>query len=174
MAISDNDPRQAEIRGLLRIIGPVVTLVGLVFAAIGIGNFFFSMGSFGIPRYFWCAFVGLPLVGLGAAMTKFAYIGSISRYMAGEVAPVGKDVVNYLADGTQAAVRTVASSLREGYASPVAQQRCVRCEASNESDSQYCKACGAPLLLKCSACGEAVAPDARFCDHCGISLASAS
>ena len=62
----------------------------------------------GPPRFFWCAFVGLPLMGLGGTICKFAFMGAVSRYIANEVAPVGKDVVNYMAEGTKGAVRDVA------------------------------------------------------------------
>ena len=96
--------------------------------------------------------------------------------MANEVAPVGKDVVNYMADGTRSAVRTVAAAVGEGISSPHIQReaqvvRCVQCNEGNEASANYCKACGASLTAACSECGERNDPDARFCDNCGQKLA---
>src|SRR5687767_8391831 len=108
------DPRHTDMRNTLRAIGPLVVIVGVIFTVIGLGSFFSSFGTFEPPRYFWCAFVGLPLIGLGSAICKFAYLGAVTRYMANEVAPVGKDVVNYVAEGARGAVRDVAAAVGEG------------------------------------------------------------
>jgi hypothetical protein len=146
----------------------------LIFSIIGIGSFFSAFGTFGPPRYFWCAFVGFPLVGLGAAICRFAFMGAVSRYMADEVAPVGKDVVNYMAEGTKGAVRDVAAAVGEGLRAGAASKevrivRCHKCNADNEAPANFCKACGAPFTKSksCPGCGELNDPDARFCDNCG-------
>ena len=66
-------PQHREARSVLRVIGPVIALAGLVLTIIGIGSFFSSFGSFGgSPRYFWCAFLGLPLLAVGSGITKLA------------------------------------------------------------------------------------------------------
>jgi hypothetical protein len=176
-----------------------VAFAGLIFTIVGFGSFFSSFGSFGPPRYFWCAFVGLPLLGVGLGICKFAYLGAVSRYVAGEVAPVGKDVVNYLAQGTKGAVRDLAAAVSEGLASGVPSGdvphagvpsgnighagvpsgnigglvRCQKCDVDNEGSANFCKACGAPLakLRACESCGERNDPDARFCDNCGKPMA---
>jgi len=172
------DPRHTETRSALRVIGPCVLAAGLVFTLIGFGSFFASFGSFQPPQYFWCAFVGLPLMAVGGAITRFAYLGAVTRYMADEIAPVGKDVINYMADGTKGAVRDLASAVGEGLGlkpsaaeSPAA--RCPQCDADNETSANFCKECGAPLAKSriCRACGHANAPDAQFCDHCGKAVA---
>ncbi|MGD0383318.1 MAG: hypothetical protein ABSA77_07360, partial [Thermoguttaceae bacterium] len=64
----DIDPQHSDIRDLLRVIGPLVAGVGLIFTIIGIGSFFSSFGSFEPPRYFWCAFIGLPLLAVGGSI----------------------------------------------------------------------------------------------------------
>ncbi len=166
-------------RATLRVIGPVVLGAGLLFAVVGIGSFFSSFGSFGgPPRYFWCAFVGLPLIGLGIAICKFAFMGAVTRYMANEVAPVGKDVVNYMADGTQDAVRDIASAIGEGLSSSQSDRevqvvRCHKCNKNNEASAKFCKSCGVSLSksVACPKCGELNDPDARFCDNCGQGVA---
>ncbi len=95
------DPQHSDIRDLLRVVGPLVVGVGLIFTIIGVTSFFSAFSGGGFPSQFWCAFVGLPLMALGTAICKFAYIGAVTRYIAAEVAPVGKDAVNYMADGTK-------------------------------------------------------------------------
>ena len=171
------DPRHQEKRAILRTIGPILVAIGLVFAVIGIGSFFSSFGTFGPPRYFWCVFVGMPLIAVGVSISKFAYMGAVSRYMANEVTPVGKDVVNYMADGTKDAVRDVATAIGEGLSSShhggeVQVVRCHKCNESNEVTANFCKACGTALSksVACSNCGELNDPDARYCDNCGQSI----
>ena len=102
-----------ERRARLRGIGLGLAGVGLVFTIVGLGSFFSSFGSFEPPRYFWCAFVGLPLLGIGARLTKIAFLGAIGRYIAGEGAPVAKDTLNYMAEGTREGVSTFARSWRQ-------------------------------------------------------------
>ena len=105
-------------------------------------------------------------------------MGAVSRYVANEVVPVGKDVVNYMADGTKDAVRDVAAAIGEGISSSqndreVQVVRCYKCQKNNEASANYCKSCGAPLSksVTCSKCGELNDPDARFCDNCGQEVA---
>jgi hypothetical protein len=170
--------RHREIRGVLRFIGPLVLLVGLGFTIVGFGSFFLSFGSFEPPRYFWCAFVGLPLLAIGGGITKFAYMGAVGRYVAGEAAPVAKDTFNYLADGTSPGVKSLARAVGEGLAGaggrsePQAVLRCHKCNAENDADARFCDNCGAPLAKTkpCSACDELNDPDARFCDNCGAAF----
>lgn len=159
-------------RATLRVLGPLVAIVGLVFAVIGFGSFFSAFGSSGPPKYFWCAFVGLPLLGVGVAMTKFAYLGAVTRYMANEVAPVGKDTFNYMAHGTRDGVREIASAVGEGLGLRGESHevvRCHKCNKENDADARFCDSCGEALQKshECADCGELNDPDARFCDHCG-------
>lgn len=103
-----------SVRRFLRVLGPVLAMIGLGFTVIGIASFFSAFGSFGLPRLFWCAFIGMPVLFVGAAMCMFGFMGAIARYQAGEIAPVAKDTVNYMADGTKEGVRTVARTITEG------------------------------------------------------------
>lgn len=167
------DPKHSETRAWLRFFGPLLLGLGALFAIIGIGNFFWAFNSFEPPRYFWCAFIGLPLMGIGAAVCKFAYFGAVTRYMANEVAPVGKDVVNYMADGTKGAFRDLAGAIGEGFRhgsdQTVRVVRCHKCNADNELPANFCKGCGAALTKTkpCGACQELNDADSRFCDNCG-------
>jgi hypothetical protein len=94
------DPRHSSRRAVLRVLGPALTLLGLVLIIIAMVSFFFSFGTFGAPRYFWCFFAGIPLLFVGLVMSQYGYFGLIFRYIAGEAASVQKDAFNYLADGT--------------------------------------------------------------------------
>lgn len=171
------DCQHQQTRSTLRLLGPCIAGVGLVFLIIGIGSFFSSFGSFGPPRYFWCAFVGMPLLFVGGVLSKFAFLGSMTRYMANEVAPVGKDTFNYMATGTKGAVRDLASAVGEGLRSGVPAQasevvRCHKCNEANDGDAKFCKNCGEALLKSkvCPNCEELNDPDARFCDNCGKAI----
>ena len=182
------DSSHGETRGVLRVLGPAVAVVGLILTIVGFASFFSAFGSGGPPSQFWCAFVGLPLLGVGLGICKFAFLGAVSRYVAGEVAPVGKDVVNYMAQGTKGAVRDLAAAVGEGLrgGSPpgevrhagvlsgeVRMVRCHKCNVDNEAPANFCKACGASLekTRPCEGCGELNDPDARFCDNCGKPIA---
>ena len=107
-------PRHSGIRGVLRIGGPLIAAIGLLFMIVGFGSFFASFGSFEPPRYFWCAFVGMPLLFVGIAMCMYGYLGAFYRYVAGESAPVAKDVVNYMGENVQPGVKAVTKAATEG------------------------------------------------------------
>jgi hypothetical protein len=174
------DRDHAGMRNALRVVGPVVLLVGIGFTLTGVLSFFSAFGnsSRGLepPENFWCAFVGMPLVAIGSLICKFAFLGAVARYAANEVAPVGTDVVNYMADGTKDAIRDVAAAVGEGLRSegsstPELVVRCKECDTDNDESAAFCDNCGKPLSRpKQCACGKLNDQDARFCDSCGASL----
>ena len=108
------NPNHNKQRNILRTIGPVMAVVGMIFLAIGMISFFTAFGSHGPPKYFWCAFVGMPLTFIGLATCKFAFMGKIARYTAKELAPVGKDTFNYMAKGTQEGVEDISEAIFKG------------------------------------------------------------
>ena len=137
------DPQHGDVRSLLRVIGPAMAIVGLLFMIVGMASFFASFGSFEPPRNFWCVFVGMPLMAVGVMISKFAYIGAFTRYIASEVAPVGKDMTNYMVKGTRGSIRDVAAAIGEGFAaaqSPGA-LRCQKCGSENELSANFCESC---------------------------------
>lgn len=173
------DPGHSQIRGVLRILGPTVAIAGLMLTAIGLISFFSSFGSFETPKYFWCAFIGLPLLGVGVAVTGYGFMGSVARYQAGEVAPVMKDTFNYMADGTKDGIQTVASAIGRGLSSEAGNVtatstriRCPKCNQDNDEEARFCDECGYSLqkTKACPACEEMNDPDAKFCDNCGQGL----
>lgn len=168
-----HDPNHTQLRDTLRVVGPLVVGVGLIFTAIGIGSFFSSFGSFEPPKYFWCAFVGMPLIAVGGAMCQFGYLGTIARYTAGEVAPVGKDVVNYMVAGTKDAMRDAAGAIGEGLRGETVTIVCGSCRVENDPGSNFCKGCGAAIgASTCPGCGKSNDADAKFCTECGKAMAA--
>ena len=163
------NPNHRQTRSTLRMMGPVICGIGLILTIIGIGNFFASFGSFEPPRYFWCAFIGLPLMAVGGKLSLFGYMGAITRYQAGEMAPVGKDTFNYLADGTKGGVKTMASAVGAGLSEGMSGQSadCPSCGTSNDKDAKFCDECGTAMAKSCPSCGEANDGDAKFCNGCG-------
>lgn len=168
------NPQHSYIRRALRLIGPLTAGAGLLLIVIGMMSFFSAFGGSGPPRYFWCVFAGMPLFAVGVAMTKFAFLGAITRYYVGEVAPVGKDTFNYLASGTKPGVRTAAQSFAEGLvAGGLGGSRttvpCQDCGHGNDEAARFCGQCGTELaqIKSCPSCSRQNDPAARFCDNCG-------
>jgi len=103
-------------RNFFRVAGPVVLGIGGLFMLVGLVSFFSAFGSHGgTPKYFWCLFVGMPLLFFGTVFCKVGYLGAALRYMASESAPVAADTANYTAEATKPGMKTVASALREGW-----------------------------------------------------------
>lgn len=106
--------KQPAIRKKLRFFGLLILTAGIILTLIGMISFFSVFGSFEPPRFFWCAFLGMPLIFVGTVMTFLGYIGAFARYFAGESAPVTKDVVNYMGENTQSGVKSVAKAITQG------------------------------------------------------------
>jgi hypothetical protein len=145
------DPGHSSSRQFLRILGPTMAALGLLLTIIGFGSLLSSFRSTEPPRYFWCGFVGMPLLFVGAAMSMFGFLGSVTRYVSGEAAPVQKDTFNYLAQGTREGVKTLASAVGEGLAEGIGKDRqavkkCLSCDHENDSDAKFCKNCGSSLV----------------------------
>ena len=144
------DPRHQVSKRVLRIVGPSALLVGGVLAALGISDFFSATSTGAWPSRFWLAFVGIPLAGAGLTLTKWAFLGEISRYTAGEVAPVAQSTLTFLGHG--------------------ATIDCPSCGTSNERGSTFCEECGTPLTATCPSCGHENEVGSKFCQGCGTAL----
>jgi hypothetical protein len=105
----------------------------------------------GSPRFFWCAFVGMPILFVGTAICMFAFLGALTRYQAAEVAPVGKDTFNYLAKSTKEGVQTVATAVGAGLSSGMAgtgqKIHCPKCGQLGGADAKFCAKCGGKLTV---------------------------
>lgn len=153
---------RSGLRDAMRVAGPTLLAAGALLFGASVVQFAGAFESASAPQPFdapprmpnpLLAFGGLACLGLGGALTRWAFLGPAARYAARETAP---------------AVRIVASAAAEGAGG---RQACARCATGNEADARHCKGCGAPLRRSCPACGGASAADARFCDDCGKPLA---
>ena len=90
-----------SVKKKLKIIGFSLLAVGGVLTVIGFISFFSSMGSFGPPKFFWCAFLGLPLLGFGAMITSMAFRRELSKYAKDEMMPVVKEAGKEIAPTVQ-------------------------------------------------------------------------
>jgi hypothetical protein len=154
------DPNHRDKKRGLQIIGVILMIVGGSLAAVGFIDFFSAFGDFGdFPDKFWMAFIGLPMFGLGMRLAGFGFLREITRYTAGEVAPVAKDALDYLSQG-RSGERTAEDLLA-----------CPKCRTLNRPDALFCDSCGTKLIKQCADCGRSMNLDARFCDSCGAALA---
>lgn len=145
------DPKHSGTRLVLRVLGPILACSGVVLIVLGVGDLFFTMMSPGPPRYFWLAFVGIPVLFVGLVLCMLGFFGSFTRYVFGEAAPVQKDAFNYLASGTTEGVKAMAGAMGEGLATGLSagargKVRCPRCNLGNDADARFCKNCAAPLV----------------------------
>ena len=148
---------------LARVIGPLLIFIGGIFTAVGLVSFFSAFGAFGPPRYFWCVFIGLPMIGSGVFITKFAYLKPISNYIESET----HDAVGNVAKNIGSNINISSPSVETEIV------RCVKCNASNKSSSKFCNECGNSIQksINCSSCNELNDADAKFCDNCGKPIA---
>lgn len=157
-------PDQDRKRVVLRVLGFVFVGIGVLLLAIGL----FSMTGIlndGFPGLFFLTFLGLPLLFVGAVCLMFGFFGAVSRFQAGEAAPVAKDTANYLLDGTRKeTTKTVHAALQDNG------PRCPKCGEENEKGAVYCDHCGASLSKTCANCGEKNDLDSTFCRKCGKRL----
>jgi membrane protease subunit (stomatin/prohibitin family) len=130
----------------------------------------------------------MPLMFFGFVFSNLGFMGSILRYHVRETAPVGKDAINYMAEGTQEGVKTMARAVGSGLAEGMGAANagsaqtgetekvilCHKCNSDNSADAKFCSNCGAALTKskRCSRCDELNDPDARFCDNCGSPMQS--
>jgi hypothetical protein len=163
------DPQHQPIRDTLRVVGPLLLGVGVIFMIVGGVDFFSELP----PTLFWCFFVGMPLLFVGGVMTQYGYMGRVARYLSQEITPVATDTLNYAVGETKESVRDLAGAVGEGLglrksAGAAVHIRCQKCTHENEADAQFCSRCGAPMVrsVPCAKCGHPNEPDAKFCDHC--------
>ena len=137
----------------MRVGGPVLLVIGLIFTIGGMASFFSAFGNpaAGAPSNFWMAFIGLPLVAVGISLIRAGYLGAASRYVAGEVTPTIHDTLGALGLGE---TRTL----------------CASCGAENDANARFCDGCGKPLRRTCASCGAENDANAKFCDGCGHPL----
>lgn len=160
----------------LRIVGPALQVIGAALLVWGLYDIF-VLGNLG---FHFSPFAGMLLLFFGSVLTMMGFAGVVARYQANEMAPVGRDAVNYMADGTQGGVGAIASAvaggirdgLSEDGSSSAQRLDCPQCAAVNDADARFCDHCGVELIRQttCSTCNAVNDPEAHYCDHCGQPL----
>lgn len=149
----------------LKIIGFILIGAGIVLTVIGLVSFFSAFGTEKFPKLFFCAFIGLPMLGIGCAILSFAFKREIMRYAKNEGVPV----INEASEEIKPAVKNVAAAVNEGLKSEKT-VTCPKCGTVNPADGKFCKECGTAIGANCPNCGEKISPDDKFCNNCGEKL----
>lgn len=138
-----------EIKGnkILLAIGSAIALTGIVFIVIGFWSFFSSFGK-GMPKYFWCCFVGFPLFAVGQIMIMYNLRGKFASHFAKTNAPI--------IEATVAAAKKAEAG-----------RKCPECGTVCSVNDKFCSSCGATLVEVCSSCGSTLDSDAKYCSSCG-------
>lgn len=150
----------------LKVISIVLLGCGIILAAIGFISFFSAFNNGGFPKYFWCTFVGLPMLGIGGSIASVANRREIATYMKNEDVPV----VNEASKELSPAIKNVASAIKEGLSGTNTDGIRCSCGELNEKGDKYCSACGKTLLSVCPYCGKEIDADDKYCGQCGNSL----
>ena len=147
------DPQHVKKRKTCRTIGIILLITGGLFTAIGVGGFIISIAlSSPVPLLIFFALIGMPLLFTGTALTGYGFMGAVARYSAQEMAPVAKDTFNYMADGTQEGIKTIATAIGQGIGTGIAQSQsapksiqCPKCNYIETADAKFCSNCGSPF-----------------------------
>lgn len=161
--IAEDKARHEKVKKSLKIIGAVLALCGLVLTVIAFVSFFsaFNDPEGGMPKLFFLAFVGMPMLGIGAAMLSFAFHREVGRYVKNESMPFVKEAGEELAP----TVGKIADAVRGK-----STVKCAYCHTDNDADGKFCKNCGKLLGKTCEYCGATVDSDSEFCKNCGRKL----
>ena len=141
------DDKHTQTRNSLRLFGILSIIVALICIITGFKDAFISpIGPFAINNSsnpfgkFWLMFIGIPLLGVGIAMTKAGYIGKVAEYGAKEITPVAKDAWNYFNEKDDASPPAKSSG-----GNIVNAIQCNSCQHLNATTSVYCNQCGNAL-----------------------------
>lgn len=157
------DPKGEATKKILKRIGFLLFVPGAILTVIGLVDFFGAMMGNGFPQSFFLCFIGMPLMGIGGFCLKFAYMGNVARYTAGQAAPIVKDSVNYLLDGTRDEINETIKVFKGEKPSV----KCPKCDKQNVSNAIFCDQCGTKLGLACRFCNTENDSNAKYCKKCG-------
>lgn len=145
-----------------RTLGFIILPIGLVLSIIGFIDFFMSFNSMTQPKLFFCLFIGLPLTSIGIIFLILGFMKELNSFAASQSAPVHKDVINYMLDGTREEVNKTINASNKII--------CPECKAENDKDALFCSNCGHKLKIVCPKCKAENDADAKFCKNCGEEL----
>jgi hypothetical protein len=128
--------------------GAIIVGAGVILTTVGSFSLFSSWETTGGSRYYWAAFLGLPLIAVGSAFTQAENLSVSDEGLYDERTIVERD-----------------KPARDAFVS------CEFCRATNPSAASFCNQCGKSLKAPmCGTCGAKMMPNARFCTHCGKSM----
>lgn len=145
-----------NVRAVLKIVGPITMIIGLFLFGSVFLSFFNMTDNFDgnmfsrMPN----AFIGILLLGIGSAMSNFAYMGTVAKYTADEMTPIASHVI-----------KNIKSSLEQDES-----LTCSKCHEKNDLDASFCDHCGHPLKQQFCSCGTYNETDAKYCKKCGEEL----
>lgn len=145
-----------------RTLGFIILPIGLVLSIIGFIDFFMSFNSMTQPKLFFCLFIGLSLTSIGIIFLILGFMKELNSFAASQSAPVHKDVINYMLDGTREEVNKTINASKKII--------CPECKAENDKDALFCSTCGHKLKNTCPKCNAENDADAKFCKNCGEEL----
>ena len=75
MQNQNNFKKHEQLKKKLKIVGIIMVATGLALTIAGFVDFFKTMANpeKGIPKLFFLAFIGLPMLGIGAGLLAFAF-----------------------------------------------------------------------------------------------------
>ena len=145
-----------------RTLGFIILPIGFVLSIIGFIDFFMSFNSMTQPKLFFCLFIDLPLTSIGIIFLILGFMKELNSFAASQSAPVHKDVINYMLDGTREEVNKTINASKKII--------CPECKAENDKDALFCSTCGHKLKNTCPKCKAENDADAKFCKNCGEEL----
>lgn len=133
-------PRTSGTRTVLRVLGGVLLLAGLVVAGIGVSRFVADFESVdGGPGSILMIGAGGFLCVFGLGALSAGTLGAQSRYVAGETMPTVKQSAAYLSDGQ--GIMGVGRTADDAVGGP----SCRSCGRRNDDEARFCDGCGASL-----------------------------
>lgn len=163
-----NNKKHEQTRKKLKVIGITFLTIGGIFFLVGIISFFIAFNTGGVPKLFWCCFIGIIFIGIGASCAKLGFMKQVGGYVASQTVPIAKDSINYLAKNTKDSLADSAATIKNSINSD--QIKCNNCGTLNKSTAKYCDNCGKPLAKICPKCNALNDTKATYCDNCGTHL----
>lgn len=165
--MSPNSSSHKKVKTVFKVLGPIFIIVGLGgiiysmvnFFDLGLENSISKMSNNAISLFL--SFIALAI---GLALTTTGFRREMIRYEANEIAPVVKDVANYMLDGTRVELNKTLNKNQEVNNKNIV---CFNCHKLTDADSVFCENCGTMVKKECVHCGKKIDGDAKFCKYCG-------
>ena len=113
---------------VLKIIGPIIIVVGIVLFIIGTSSLFSFDDEF--PKLFFLSFIGLPLIAIGGWISMFAFRENLMRFHKNMTIPIAKETLEELAPTIKDLTKNEE------------QITCPSCGKEIDKNSKFCNHCG--------------------------------